>query len=376
MFGKITRSPKQTDGALITDIAPCQKSLKLRVGLDVIAPVRSTVLAEFTKDAMLPGFRRGRAPGGLVERQFAKAIQDETINRVTKQAFEQAAKAHDLKPVGPFEVSVAEFNATDGLTLEAAVEVEPTFALQSYKGIALKEESAEISPAELEQALTKLQESMAQLVPVGEGESKERQLPAINDELAKDLGYENLQRLREHVEAKLREQKRSAATQALESSLCEELLRRHVFEVPSRLVRHQAERLKRDFKVRSLLSGIEESRLEEHLGKFTEQLRTSAERNVKLAFILDRIAAQESVAVTQDEVVARLWQLSQRWKKDPSEVRKHFDSQGLWPSVLSTIRQEKTIALLLSAAEIDRLATTTTGGKSERNRHTAEETHE
>jgi FKBP-type peptidyl-prolyl cis-trans isomerase (trigger factor) len=73
---------------------------------------------------------------------------------------------------------------------------------------------------------------------------------------------------------------------------------------------------------------------------------------VKLAFILDRIAAQGSITVTQDELVARLWQLAQRWKKDPAEVRKIFDAQGLWPSVVSTIRQENTIAFLLSAAAV------------------------
>jgi hypothetical protein len=58
------------------------------------------------------------------------------------------------------------------------------------------------------------------------------------------------------------------------------------------------------------------------------------------------------VTVTQDELVQRLWQLSRRWKKDPVEVRKTFDAQGLWSSVVSSIRQEKTIAFLTSIAAI------------------------
>ncbi len=77
---------------------------------------------------------------------------------------------------------------------------------------------------------------------------------------------------------------------------------------------------------------------------------------MKLAFILDRIATKESVAVTQDELGKRLWELSQRWKKDPAEVRKTFDAQGLWPSVISNIRQEKMIAWLLAAAVIEEAA--------------------
>src|SRR3989338_404724 len=144
---------------------------------------------------------------------------------------------------------------------------------------------------------------MTQLVPAGEGKEKERRVPALDDELAKDLGFENLEKLNAHVDAKLREQKQAAQTEALESDLCDALLQRHAFEVPPRLVVKQSERLTRDFKVRLLMSGIVEDKVEEEAKKFTDQLRTSAERQVKLAFILDRIATKESVTVTQDELV-------------------------------------------------------------------------
>ncbi len=353
MFRKPTAAAAQDPDASITDAAPCQKALRLHVRRDAIAPVRGVVLAEFQRQAALPGFRKGKAPAGLVERQYAKDIQDETLQRVTRQAFEQVAQAHGLKPVGPFEVRTMAFSETDGLTLEATVEVEPSFALGSYKGLPLTRPSAEVAPQEMERALAALQDSMAQLAPAKAGEGKERQVPALDEELAKDLGYQSLAALREHVAAKLREQKRAARAQALEAALCDELLRRHPFEVPPRLVAHQTERLTRDFRVRLLLSGVPEDQVDGKVTQFAEQLRTSAARHVKLAFILDRIAAQESVTATQDELVKRLWQLAQRWKKDPAQVRQFFDAQGLWPSVVSAIRQEKTIAFLLSVAQLE-----------------------
>ena len=287
-----------------------------------------------------------------MERQYAQPIQDETLSRVTKQTLEQAVKTYDLRPVGPFELRRADFNQHDGLILEAAVEVEPSFELHHYKGIALKRLSTEVTPREVEEGLAKLQESMAQLEPTPDGQSKEKKLPALDDELAKDLGFATLEQLKEHLGAKFREQKRQAQTRALESALCDELLKRHAFTVPPKLVSHQTERLTRDFKARLLISGMTEPVAGEETKKFTEQLHRSAERNVKLAFIMDRIADQESLSVSQDEIVARLWELSQRWKKDPAEVRKIFDAEGLWPSVVSAIRQEKTTAFLLSAATI------------------------
>lgn len=361
MFRKAARPATPTPGstppakgnrASITETAPCQKSLKLHVGQEGLAPIRASVLAEFQRQAVLPGFRKGKAPVDLIQKQYAQNIHEETLSRATKQACEEAVKTYELKPVGPFEISAANFSETDGLTLEARVEVEPAFAVGDYKGIPLKRPPLAVTADERDKALAGLQESMMQLVPAGEGKEKERRVPALDDELAKDLGFENLEKLNVHVEAKLREQKQAAQTEALESDLCDALLQRHVFEVPPRLVVKQSERLTRDFKVRLLMSGIAEDKVEEEAKKFTDQLRTSAERQVKLAFILDRIATKESVTVTQDELVKRLWELSQRWKKDPAEVRKMFDAQGLWPSVISNIRQEKTMAWLLAAAMV------------------------
>lgn len=353
MFWKTKLDSPHQETVTVTDTAPCQKSLRLRVGQEVIGPVRAAVVAEFARQATLPGFRKGKAPADLVERHYGKDIQDEMLQRVTRQAVEQVTKERHLKPVGPFEITKADFSKVQGLLLEATVEVEPSFTLAAYKGITLTRSSADVTPEEVERALKNLQESMAQLVPTAQGEGKERRVPALDDALASDVGFKTFEELRTHVEAKLREQKRTTQSQALETDLCEELLKRHAFEVPPRLVARQTERLARDFKVRLLLAGKAEAEVEAEAATFTQQLRTSAERLVKLGFLLDRIAEQESVTVTQDELVGRLWQLSQRWKKDPSAVRKFFDTHGLWSSVMSTIRQEKTIAWLFSVASID-----------------------
>ena len=341
----------------VTDAAPCRKSVKLHVGLETIAPIRMTVLGEVRKETTLAGYRKGKAPAEMVEKQFAKTIQDETLHRAMKQALEQATKDHALKPVGPFEVSRANFSESEGLSIEATVEVEPSFTLAGYQGITLSRPPAEVTAEDVEQALAQLRESMAQLVPSEQADApKVRKVPALDDELAKDLGFEGVPKLREHVEAKLREQKKAAQNHALEGALCDALLARHTFQVPASMVAHQTERLTDEFKVRLALSGTPEEKLAEETAKFTEQLRTNAERYVKLHFILDRIAEQESLEVTQDELVGKLWELAQRWRKDPAEVRKTLDAQGLWGSIASAIRQEKTVARVLSAAAISESA--------------------
>ncbi len=349
---KPTQTPDQPIQISVEDTAPCQKSVRIVVLPVAIAPVRAEVLREFQKEARLDGFRKGHAPVDLIQRRFGPSIQEETLKRLTQQAFEHATQAQSLRPVGPFEVSRADYEEVRGLTLEAKVEIEPVFELAEYKGISLKRPAIAVSPEELAKAMTQLQESMTQLVP-GKDDQKERQVPAIDDDLAKDLGHETLDKLKVHVEAKLREQKETLLKQQLEAAACDTLVARHAFDVPAGLVSRQTERLTRDFKVRLLMSGAKEEQADQELAKFTEQLKTSALRHVKLSFILDRIAEKENANVGQDELLERMWQLSQRWQKDPAQVKAILDKEGLWPSVVSSIRQDKTLAIVMAAAAIE-----------------------
>lgn len=338
----------------VTNPAPCQQQLRITLPPAGVQPVREVVVREFQKDATIAGFRKGKAPRELVERQFAAQIREETLRRLTRQVFERVAEERKLKPVGPFEVITLNLDEQKGLEVEARVELEPDFALADYRGIRLAKPGVTVTDEEIAKALAQLQESHAELTPSQQaGQPKEKRLPNLDDEFAKDVGFEHLEALKAHVEAKLRERQQAQFRQVLERELCDALLSRHRFDVPAGLVAKQAERLSRDVQVRLLLAGLSEAQMKEELAKYTEPLRTDAVRQVKLSFILERIAQQEELTVTQDELVDRLWKLARRWGKDPVEVRRTLDAQGLWPSVLSIIRQEKVINVLLSVANIE-----------------------
>ena len=355
MFGKATK-PKPADQAMTVTVnqpAPCQYRLTVHLKPEAVRPVREGVVQDVQREATIPGFRKGKAPKDLVERQHPKQIREETVRRLTRHVVDQVTTERQLKPVGPFEVSRLEFNEATGFDLEAQVEVEPEFALGEYRRLPLSAPPVAVGAEEIAQALAKLQESAAQLVPAAEGQPKTKQLPALDDDFAKDVGFETLEALKTHLEAKLREHKTAEAHQQQEGALCDALLARHQFEVPPRLIARQTERLTRDFQARLLLAGMADDKVADELAKYTEQLRTNATRLVKLAFILERIAKAERLSVTQDEVVERLWALSKRMGKDPSEARRLLDAQGLWPSILSSILQDKTMRFLFSVADIE-----------------------
>jgi len=340
----------------VSQPAPCQQAFRITLAPEGVRPMRDVVVQEFQKEAALAGFRKGKAPRELVERHFLDQIREETLRRLTRQVFERVTAERHLKPVGPFEVTRVDFDDLKGLALEARVEVEPEFRLVDYRGIRLVKPAVAISADEIAQAMARLQESVAELVPVGEDKPKEKRLPALDDEFAKDVGFDTLAQLRAHLDAKLREQKTAEQAQALEQGLFEALLARHQFDVPPGLVTKHTARLTRDFQTRLLLTGLPDEQVTAELTKYTEHLHANAMRHVKLAFLLERIAEQEALSVTQDELVARLWNLASRWGKEPGEVRRLLDAQGLWPSVVSSIRRDKTVEFLLSVAHIDEAA--------------------
>ena len=334
-------------------LAPCQQQVKARLAAKGVQPMREVVVQEFQKQAVLAGFRKGKAPRQLVEQKYPAEIRQETVQRLTRQIFERVTTEQKLKPVGPFEVTKLDFDEAQGLALEATVEVEPHFGLSDYRAIRVTRPSATVSPEEIDRALQQTQESAAELVPVAEGQPKEKRLPNLDNEFAKDVGFETLEELRQHLEAKLREQKQAEQSRRLEQELFDALLATHQFEVPPRLVTKQIEQLTRDFQVRLVMSGRSEEAIKTETEQYAEQLRANATRIVKLGFVLGRIAEQESLSVTQDELVDRVWKLAKSWGKDPSDVRRWLDAQGLWSSVVSSIRQEKTVQWLLRTVRIE-----------------------
>ena len=250
----------------VTQPGPCQQRVQVNVSVQGVQPVRDVVVQEFQREAVIAGFRKGKAPRRLVEQKFPSEIREETVKRLTRQVLEQVTTERRLKPVGPFEVIKLDFDEGKGLELEAQVEVEPEFTLADYRGIRVQQPAAAVTPDEIDTALAKLRESSAELVPAGEGQPKATRLPGLDDEFAKDVGFENLEQLRHHLEAKLREQKHAQRRQGMEQSVSDTLLARHTFEVPPGLVTKQIDRLTRDFQVRLMLSGRAEEQVRLFVG--------------------------------------------------------------------------------------------------------------
>ncbi|HHT9158079.1 MAG TPA: trigger factor, partial [Candidatus Tripitaka californicus] len=127
-------------------------------------------LEELKGSLALPGFRKGKAPKGLIERQFSKQVQEDVRNSLLSNFYQQAIEQNKLEPIGEPEFDNIDFDTSKPLNFQVTFEVKPSFELEGYKGLQLKKKSGEVTPEELQSALSRVGLSRMQLVSVEGGE--------------------------------------------------------------------------------------------------------------------------------------------------------------------------------------------------------------
>src|SRR5439155_20141444 len=126
----------------VEDAGSCRKLLKVAVDAQEVATQRQTVAKEFQKVARIPGFRPGHAPIAMIEKRFAREIQEDVQRRTIPESYRQAVSENKLHVVTTPEIDKVEFADGKPLLYEAKLEVAPDFTLPQYKGIAVKKKSA------------------------------------------------------------------------------------------------------------------------------------------------------------------------------------------------------------------------------------------
>ncbi len=149
-------------------------------------------------------------------------------------------------------------------------------------------------------------------------ELKEKILPALDDEFAKDFGSEGgLQGLKDRVRANLQEEARGAAFMEARRALADKLLDQVRFATPPSMVEGHTNYI-------SAMQGMELERAGAHvedLGRSAEELRlanrTEGERQARLSLILNRIAQDAHIDLSEEEYLNYLIQLAYERRQNP-----------------------------------------------------------
>jgi len=175
---------------------------------------------------------------------------------------------------------------------------------------------------------------------------KERVLPELNDDFAKEVGAEfaTLADLKAHITEKKLQAKKDGQRSELTDKLMKALIERHAFEVPPRLVKDLEENLERQ--------GVTLEAAGLNRDKLVEQYKVAAEARVKGDFILKKVAEKEALKLENEDIDKGFQRISQQYNMPVSEVKKYFSNRDDLLPFMAELLNEKILNFLLDAATV------------------------
>jgi len=185
-------------------------------------------------------------------------------------------------------------------------------------------------------------------------EIKEKILPPLDDEFAKDLGdYSSFEELKAKLKGEIEKEKELTLERQLKDQLVDQLLEANPFEVPESLVEEQAKTMVSDTKLRLAAQGVVLKNLGVSEEKLQEDYKAMAQKQVRTFLILDKIAGQEGIAVTDEEAEDRLKEMSERMHQKFDVLKRYYEKNGLLPEVKAGIIRDKILNFLLEKANVN-----------------------
>lgn len=190
---------------------------------------------------------------------------------------------------------------------------------------------------------------------------KEKKLPELNDEFAKDAagekgGFSTLAEMRELITKDLEAAKEDQQQSQAREKILEALVKQHDFPVPEALVEHQMDvRLERT--VRTLAAqGVDPRAVNVDWVALRKRQHDRAVDDVKAELLIDRIAEAEKIDATDEEVEKQIEALAERGGESATALRARLTKQGALDRMKSKLRSDKTIDWLYRNTRIETTA--------------------
>jgi len=177
---------------------------------------------------------------------------------------------------------------------------------------------------------------------------KQKSLPELNDDFAKQLGnFQTVDDLRKTVREQIESERKHEAEHAAKDKLVQELIQRNDFEVPDSLVEQQIDiRLERGLRALAAQGLTAEQMKKMDLQRLRAGQREQAIHDVKAALLLERVAEEENIQVSNEELDRELESLARQSKQTSEAVRARLTRDGGLDRIRTRIRNEKTLDFL------------------------------
>jgi trigger factor len=159
-------------------------------------------------------------------------------------------------------------------------------------------------------------------------EIKTKELPALDDEFAKDVDeeVETLDQLKEKLEKNLKESKEHQAKHATEDAVVEKAAENAEIDIPEAMIDTELNRMMQEFEQRLQMQGLNLDLYFQFSGQdeqaLRDQMKEDAQKRVRMNLTLEAIAEAEKIEVGEDEVEAELTKMAEAYNMSAAEIKK------------------------------------------------------
>ncbi|WP_457644674.1 trigger factor [Persephonella sp.] len=182
-------------------------------------------------------------------------------------------------------------------------------------------------------------------------EVKGKALPEFNDEFVKSINLgENVEEAKEKIKESLENQIKDAKERELEQKIIDKLAEQYDFEVPQSLVKAELDYLLQEYTRQLETYGIKPT--QEMISAAAENLKPTAEKNVRVMFVINKIAEKEGIKVEEEEINQEIEKMAKAYNMTADQLKQYLEEKGLINNIIYSILKKKVLDLIKEKANI------------------------
>ena len=185
---------------------------------------------------------------------------------------------------------------------------------------------------------------------------KEKILPEINDEFAKDLGQglETLDALRIRIKEDMQQYAdRQSSGEKMEMQIREKLIETTEVEAPDSMINREVDNMIQQTKYNFQRSGFSLEKMGLSEGKLRDDYREEAENRVKMGLILEKVSKDQNITVTEEEMDEELSKIAENVGQPVEAVKDIYKKNNMMESLEDSRLTEKTLNFIIESANIE-----------------------
>ncbi len=169
----------------VETLSPTRAKLTVEVPFEELKPSLDAAYQKIAKQINVPGFRKGKVPPQIIERQFPGAAREEALNDILGTKYVEALQENDLVPLAQPDVEVVKYDDEGPLEFTAEVDIKPEITLPDTEGLEASVEDVEVSEEDVTEQVSALRGRFGTLIDV-ERPAQEGDFVVIDLKASKD----------------------------------------------------------------------------------------------------------------------------------------------------------------------------------------------